>query len=42
MKKFALTLISTVMALGVGHAQNQEGLIAQPTHIVGKRINANG
>lgn len=42
MKKFALTLISAFMAFGVGHAQNPEGLIAQPTHIIGKRINADG
>lgn len=42
MKRFALTLISAFMALGVGYAQNPEGLIAQPTHIIGKRINADG
>lgn len=42
MKKVFLTLISTFMAICVGYAQNMDGLIAQPTHIIGKRIDASG
>lgn len=42
MKKVFLTLISTFMAICVGYTQNMDGLIAQPTHIIGKRINASG
>ena len=41
MKNYTLMLISTFMAFGISHAQNPEGLIAQPTHVIGKRINAN-
>ena len=42
MKKSILSIFIVVMAIGVGHAQIREGMIAQPTHIVGKRINADG
>ena len=42
MKKSILSIIIAVMAIGVGHAQIREGMIAQPTHIVGKRIDADG
>lgn len=42
MKKTFLSIIIAVMAIGVGHAQIKEGMIAQPTHIVGKRIDAGG
>ena len=42
MKKTFLSIIIAVMAIGVGHAQIKEGMIAQPTHIVGKRIDAVG
>lgn len=42
MKKSILSIILAVMAIGVGHAQIREGMIAQPTHIVGKRIDADG
>ncbi len=42
MKKTFLSIVIAVMAIGVGHAQIREGVLAQPTHIVGKRINADG
>ena len=42
MKNSILSVIIAVMAIGVGHAQIKEGMIAQPTHIVGKRIDAGG
>ena len=42
MKKSLLTLISACMALGVGHAQNMADMAAQPTHVIGRRINASG
>jgi hypothetical protein len=42
MKKTFLSIVIAVMAIGVGHAQIREGVLAQPTHIVGKRINAGG
>lgn len=42
MKKSILSIIIAIMAIGVGHAQIKEGMIAQPTHIVGKRIDAGG
>lgn len=42
MKKSILTLISVFIALSAGHAQSLEGIIAQPTHIIGKRINTSG
>ena len=42
MKKKTLTLISAFMALSMGYAQNTDGIIAQPTHVVGMRINASG
>jgi hypothetical protein len=42
MKKSILSIIIVVTAIGVSHAQIKEGMIAQPTHIVGKRINADG
>ena len=42
MKKSILSIIVVVMAVSMGHAQIREGIIGQPTHIVGKRINADG
>lgn len=42
MKKSILTLISAFIAFGMGYAQNTDGVIAQPTHVIGKRINASG
>ncbi len=42
MKKIILSLVLTIMAIIVSHAQVKEVMIAQPTHVVGKRINANG
>lgn len=42
MKKSILTLISAFIALSMGYAQNTDGVIAQPTHVIGKRINASG
>jgi hypothetical protein len=42
MKKSILSIIIAVMAVSMGYAQVREGMIAQPTHIVGKRINADG
>ena len=42
MKKSILTFIITCLALSAGFAQNMDGIIAQPTHVIGKRINASG
>ena len=42
MKKSFLTIIIAVMAISAGHAQISDGIIAQPTHIIGKQINAEG
>jgi hypothetical protein len=42
MKKSIITIIIVVMAVTMSHAQCLDGMIAQPTHVVGKRINANG
>jgi len=42
MKKTILTLISAFMAFSTGLAQNTDNIVAQPTHVVGKRIDANG
>ena len=42
MKKSILSIIIVVMAVSMGYAQIRDGIIAQPTHIVGKRINADG
>jgi hypothetical protein len=40
MKKTFLTIICAFMAFGMDYAQTIDGIIAQPTHVVGKRINA--
>lgn len=42
MKNIILTLISALMAFSMGYAQTIDGIIAQPTHVIGKRINASG
>ena len=42
MKKSFLTLISAFVALGMGYAQSLDGTIYQPTHVIGRRINASG
>lgn len=42
MKKSTLTLILCAIAITTVYAQFGDGTIAQPTHVVGKRINANG
>lgn len=41
MKKVLLSLAICLLAMNVGFAQNED-IIAQPTHVVGKRINAAG
>ena len=42
MKKSLLTLILCTVVMGIGYAQFTDGIIAQPTHVVGMRINASG
>jgi hypothetical protein len=42
MKKTFLTLISAFITLGMGYAQNMDGIMAQPTHVIGRTINAAG
>ena len=42
MKKSVLTIIIAVMAFSMGYAQQPDGIVSQPTHVVGKRINAEG
>lgn len=42
MKKSFLSIIFAVMTASVGHAQVWDGMIMQPTHVVGKRISSNG
>ena len=42
MKKSILSIIIAVMAIGAGYAQDLSDVIAQPTHVVGKRINIDG
>ena len=42
MKKAALTLTICLVAMASGYAQSMDGIIAQPTHVIGKRINASG
>ena len=41
MKKIVLTLAVSFIAISV-IAQNMDGIIAQPTHVIGRRINAEG
>lgn len=42
MKKTTLTLAICLTALSIGCAQEMEGTVAQPTHVVGRRINEAG
>lgn len=42
MKNSVLTIIIAVMAFSMGYAQQPDGIVSQPTHVVGKRINAAG
>ena len=42
MKKTLFTIIGTFMAFGLGYAQALDGIIAQPTHVIGRRMNASG
>lgn len=42
MKKTLLTFILNTVALGIGYAQFADGMVLQPTHVVGKQINAVG
>ena len=41
MKKTVLVLVISLIAIS-GYAQSMDGIIAQPTHVIGKRINASG
>ena len=41
MKKAVLTLVISLIAVS-GIAQSMDGIIAQPTHVIGKRINVSG
>lgn len=41
MKKIVLTLTISIIAI-TGLAQSMDGIISQPTHVIGKRINASG
>ena len=42
MKKSMLSIIIAVLAISASYAQDLSDIIAQPTHVVGKRINADG
>ena len=42
MKKVVITIISAFLAFNVSYAQNMEGIMAQPTHVIGRTINAAG
>lgn len=42
MKKLILTLFSAFIALSMGYAQSIDGMTLQPTHVIGRRINASG
>ena len=42
MKRVVLSLAICLFAMNVNFAQNEENVLAQPTHVVGKRINAAG
>ena len=42
MKKSILSIIIAVLAISTSYAQDLSDIIAQPTHVVGKRINTGG
>ena len=42
MKKSLLTLILCAVAMGISYAQFTDNMVLQPTHVVAKRINAQG
>ena len=42
MKNVIITIIITLIAVSIGHAQYSDGTITQPTHVVARRINSEG